>query len=309
MLNDLVIIGGGPAGAAGGVYAARKKLKTVLITEGFGGQSLVSPEIQNWLGEKSISGDALAEKLRAHVTSYVSENFVVKEGKRVTTIKKRGANFLIKDNDGEEHASKTLLVATGAARRKLKVPGAAEFEQKGLTYCATCDAPLFGEKDVAVIGGGNAGFETVSQLFQYAKSVTLLQHNDQLKADAVIVERVRQNPKMKIILNAETQEIKGEQFVTGLVYKDAKTGEQKELAVEGVFVEIGIEPNTELVKDLVELNRFKMIVVNHQTQRSSLTGIWAAGDCTDTLYHQNNISAGDAVKAVEDIYKFVHLEG
>jgi len=310
MVYDLVIIGGGPAGVAAGIYAARKKLKTLFLTTNFGGQSLVSPEIQNWIGTKSVSGEELAGRLHEHLFVYnAPPDFVIKESTKVEAVTKSDSVFKVTEENGAVNKTKTILIATGANRRRLNVPGAKEFEQKGITYCASCDGPLFAGKNVAVIGGGNAGFESAIQLLAYAKSVTLLHHHQKPKADKVLMEKVKEHPNFKLLLNAEVKEIRGNQFVKSLVWQDLATGHLHELVVKGVFVEIGLVPNTALVKDLVELNEHQMIKVDPRTQRTSLSGIWAAGDCTDGFYHQNNIAAGDAVKAAEDIYNYLHLKG
>lgn len=306
MLNDLIIIGGGPAGSAAGVYAARKKLKTIFLTFDFGGQSIVSTDIQNWLGTISISGDELAKDLKSHVLAYASDVLELKEGLRVTGIEKTESGFKVSTDKGDFFESKTILIATGADRRKLTVPGAQEFENKGITYCASCDGPLFSDKDVIVIGGGNAGFETAAQLLAYTKSVTLLHRGHDFKADKITVEKVLSNPKMKAILNANTKEIKGDKFVSSLVYTDSTTNEEHEIKTDGIFVEIGIIPATNFVGDLLDMTEYKQIIVDPKNQRSSVSGIWAAGDCSNGLYHQNNIAAGDAVKAIEDIYVYLH---
>lgn len=305
MLYDLAIIGGGPGGAAAGVYASRKQLKTILITNEWGGQSTVSTEIQNWIGTVSISGTELAKKLEEHVKAYAGDCVDIIEGARVEHLERSTEGFLIKTNKEKEYSARTVLLAIGADRRKLDVPGAKEFDQKGLTYCASCDGPLFQGMDVAVIGGGNAGFETAAQLLAYAKSVTLLNRSPEFKADPVTVEKVLADPKMTAIRNAKTVEIKGDKFVSGLVYEDSDSGEKRELDVKGVFVEIGIIPNTQFVKDIVELDEYKRVVTDAKNQHSSVDGIWAAGDCTNELYHQNNIAAGDGVKAIEDIYVYL----
>jgi alkyl hydroperoxide reductase subunit F len=303
---DLAIIGGGPAGVAAAVYAARKRLKTVLITDDWGGQSTVSPEIQNWIGEMAISGADLAKKLRGHVEQYQGEWLTVHAPHRAKSVKDVGGSVEVTTSDGTTHTARTLLVASGSNRRKLEVPGAAQFDNKGVTYCASCDGPLFADMDVAVIGGGNAAFETAMQLLAYCKSVNLVIRGDKFRADELTVEKVLQNPKMKVIKNAELLEVTGEKFVDGLRYKDA-SGEQK-LAVSGIFVEIGLVPNTEWLGDIVKKNEFNQVIADPYTQKTSHERIWAAGDCTDGKYHQNNIAAGDAVKALEDLYLFVHHE-
>lgn len=310
MLYDLVIIGGGPAGAAAGVYAARKKLTTTLLTPDFGGQSIVSPDIHNWIGTKAISGNDLAKALENHVRAYEGADFVIQTGPagRVTKIKQTETGFTIERAEGENLEAKTVLLAAGSNRRKLAVPGAEQFDQKGLTYCATCDGPLFTGRDVAVIGGGNAGFETAAQLLAYAKSVTLLHKNPDYKADQITVDKVLAHPQMSGLANVEIIEIKGDQFVTGLIYKDKNTNETKELPVTGIFVEIGFVPNTAFASEVVGLNEYGAIKVDPRNQQTPTLGLWAAGDCTDSLYHQNNIAAGEAVKAIEDIYNHLHLK-
>jgi alkyl hydroperoxide reductase subunit F len=316
---DLIIAGGGPAGAAAGVYAARKKLKTAIVTEDWGGQSNVSPDVQNWIGTPSLSGNDLAKQLRAHVEAYASPCVEVILGTRVKSLQSSAEAVSVSLENGSELSAKALLVATGARRRDLTIKGAKEFNQKGLTYCASCDGPLFSDKDVVVIGGGNAGFETAAQLLAYTKSVTLITR-DSFRADKVTVEKVLSHPNMTGIENAEPTEVLGETFVSGLKWKKTGSGAEQTLPVSGIFVEIGLIPNTAWVEHWVVLNEHKQIVVDPRTQRASalsrstkntdgtppLTRVWAAGDCTDALYHQNNIAAGDAVKALEDIYNSLH---
>lgn len=298
---DLIIIGGGPAGAGAGVYAARKRLKSLLIAREFGGQSTVSADIQNWIGTVSISGDELAKNLKKHVEAYKGNILDIKEGELVAGIEKRENGFTVK-TDKNTYTGKSVLITAGSARRKLTVPGAAEYENKGITYCASCDGPLFSGRDVVVIGGGNAGFETAAQLLAYTKSVTLLDAGETFRADPITVEKVLTNPKMKALTNAEILEIKGDKMVTAVIFKDKKTGEQVTLPAGGIFVEVGQIPATEFAKGVVEINKFGQIVIDPRTQKTNIPGIWAAGDCTDVLYHQNNIACGDAVRAIEDIY-------
>ncbi|MDB5225096.1 MAG: alkyl hydroperoxide reductase subunit alkyl hydroperoxide reductase subunit [Candidatus Adlerbacteria bacterium] len=304
-MYDLAIIGGGPAGVAAGVYAARKRLKTVFIAETFGGQSTDSLDIQNWIGIPHIPGPALAKALEAHLREYASDIVDLKAGERAATVEKSATGFAITTQKGSYEA-KTVLIATGGSRRKLGIPGAEQYENKGIVYCASCDGPLFAGQDTVVIGAGNAGFETAAQLLAYAKSVTLLNRSSAFdKADAKTVEAVRNHPNMTILADTEPVEVKGTMFVNALTVKNTKTGETKDLPAGGIFVEIGALPATGLVKDLVEFDPFNHIKVDPRTQRASVAGVWAAGDCTDGLYHQNNIAAGDAVKALEDIYLYI----
>jgi thioredoxin reductase len=300
---DLAIIGGGPGGVAAGIYAARKKIKTILITETFRGQSAVAGEIQNWIGTISISGEELAKNLENHLKSY-SKDIEIKEKETVTNITKTDNIFTIKTNKAE-YKAKTVLVTTGSIRKKLQVKGAEEFEGKGITYCATCDAPMFGGMDVAVIGGGNSAFEAVSQLLAYANNISIIQRSD-FRAEPIMVQKILSNPKVKGITNVDILEIKGDKFVSGLIYKNKNSGEIIELPVSGIFVEIGANPSLDFLEHgLVKLSEKEEVMVDSKNQKTSTSGIWAAGDCTDGLYKQNNIAVGDAVKAVEDIYKYL----
>lgn len=312
MLYDLIILGGGPAGTAAAVYAARKRLKTLLITESFGGQSVVSDDIQNWIGEKHITGFDLAKKFEEHIRSF--GDIVEIKLEKIQEVKKSGENFSAQGGpesgwkiktDSGEYEAKVLILTIGARRRKLNVPGEQKFEGKGVVYCSTCDAPLFGGKTVAVVGGGNAGLEAVVDLFPYAEKIYLLVRSDAMKGDAITQDEVKKNSKVKIIFNAVTKEILGDKFVSGLKYQDLKSGELKELNLEGVFVEIGSVPNSEMVKDLVELDQWGQVKIDSKHASTSVPGIFAAGDITDDPYKQNNISAGDAVKAALAAYNYI----
>ncbi len=303
MKYELAIIGGGPAGTTAAVYAARKKLRSVMITDDWGGQSNVSEDIQNWIGFPHISGKELGEKFKEHVEEYANDVLDIKYPTRVESIEDKGDFFELKLSNGEALEADNLFLGLGSKRRKLTVKGADEFEHKGLTYCATCDGPMFSGKDVAVIGGGNAGFESAAQLLAYVNSVTLLEYGEKFKADPGTVEKLEANEKFTGITNAELLEVYGDTFVQGLKYKDRESGEEKDLKVQGIFVEIGAVPNTDLVKDILELTEYGQIKIDPWVQSTSHSRIWAAGDCTNIVYHQNNIASGDAVKALEDIYK------
>ncbi|MDB5189046.1 MAG: Thioredoxin reductase [Parcubacteria group bacterium] len=304
-MNDLIIIGGGPAGIAAGVYAARKRLKSVLIAEEIGGQSTVSEGVENWIGTIKIPGADMAKAFRAHLDAYKGDIVEVMEGDRVEKLEKDNGAFKVTTRDGKTVEGRAVLIASGAARKKLYIPGADLFENKGVTYCASCDGPVFADQDVAVVGGGNAGLETAAQLLAYCKSVTLIHRHEELKGDKITVERLIANPHFKVIYKSEPSEVLGEKFVSGLVVKHRDTGEETALPVTGVFVEIGVIPNTSFADGVVELDEVKRVVTDPKNQHTSVAGIWAAGDCTDELYHQNNIAAGDAVKALEDIYQWL----
>ncbi|MFA6601612.1 MAG: FAD-dependent oxidoreductase [Candidatus Paceibacterota bacterium] len=334
MTYDLAIIGGGPAGAAAAVYAARKRLKTVLITRDWLGQSNVSEKIENWIGEVGISGLELSKRLETHVKAYASDVVDIREGESCRNIgaptsllasselrraskslEVRGKKINTKDEiktgfeiktDKNSYEARAILIASGSHRRRLEIPGADTYEHKGLTYCATCDGPMYSDQDVVVVGGGNAAFESAAQLLAYCKSVTIMNRSDRFKADPGTIEKVSSNPKAKVLTFAIPKEVKGTKFLESITYTDGKTKKDVELKVTGVFVEIGSLPNTDFAKEVIKLDEFNRVPIDFKTQATETSGIWAAGDCTDGLYHQNNIAAGDAVKAIEDIY--MHLK-
>lgn len=304
-MYDLIIIGGGPAGTSAAVYAARKQLKTLFLTNEWGGQSAVSSEIQNWIGTPKIMGADLADALKKHVGEYKGTYLEVISPSEATSLSTHDDHIEVTIKNGTVYQGRTAIVATGAQRRKLDVPGAAEHDNKGLTYCASCDGPLFSGMDVAVIGGGNAAFESAMQLLAYCKSVTMINRTDTFRADEISVAAVKAHPNVRIITCAETTEVLGDAFVSGIRYKDLKSGSIQELAVSGIFVEIGLIPNSSWVGDALEKNQVGQIKVDPRSQRTSHPRVWAAGDITDGLYHQNNIAAGDAIKALEDVYLFI----
>jgi alkyl hydroperoxide reductase subunit F len=311
-MYDLIILGGGPAATAAAVYAARKQLKTAIIAKEFGGQSTVSETIYNWIGTPEISGAKLGEDLKKHVLYYKGQFLDVIEGKKITEVTKNESGVSVKTESGKTYESKGLIVATGSGRRKLEAINADLYEHKGITYCASCDGPMFADQDVLVIGGGNAAFETAVQLLAYCKSVTLIHRSEEFKADQITVKKILENPKFKAITNAEIIRVdglpaqSGVQFVSSLTYKDKNSEEEKTIETTGIFVEIGQTPNTNFMKGIVDIDPIGKIVVDPMTQASSVPGIWAAGDCSNGRYHQNNIAVGDAVKALEDAYIWIH---
>ena len=306
-MYDLIILGGGPAGAAAAVYAARKQLKTAIIASEFGGQSIVSETIYNWIGTPSISGIDLGLNLKNHVLSYKGPFLDIIEGEKATDVTKNNNIISIKTESHKTFESIALVIATGSSRRKLQVINADKYENKGIIYCASCDGPLFADQDVLVVGGGNAGFESAAQLLAYCKSVTMIHRSDKFRADKITVNKILENPKFKVIKNAEILRIDGEQFVSSLTYKDKITNEETTIPTTGVFVEIGQIPNTDFVKNIVSFDDFNKVIIDPMTQMTTIPGIWAAGDCTNGRYHQNNIAAGDAVKALEDAYLWIQI--
>jgi NADH-dependent peroxiredoxin subunit F len=301
---DTIIIGGGPAGAAAAVYAGRKKLKTLIIAEEIGGQSLVSSKIENWIGEVSLTGQELAEKLEKHVRAQKSVE--IRAGEKVTAVKE-GADCLFEavTDKGGSYRSKTVIVCSGGRRRRLQVPGEDRLAGRGVAFCSTCDAPFFQDQEVAVVGSGNTALEMVLDLKSYARKIYLLVRGDKLKADPVIQEKLAAVPQLQIIKNVEVQEIQGEERVTGVRYKDLQAGVEQELAVDGVFVAIGTIPNSDFVRRLVDTNQAGEILVDSKTAKTSRWGIFAAGDVTNDPFKQNNISAGDAVRAALSAYLYI----
>ena len=303
-MYDVVIIGGGPAAISAGIYAARKKMKSVLVADNIGGQSVVSDGIENWIGEINIPGAKLAVKLKHHLENYKDDILIDTPNLAKKVVKNEDATFDV-ITEKQTYKTRTVLVASGGRHRNLNVPGEEKFNGRGVAYCATCDAPFFGGKDVVVVGDGNSGLEAVVDLIHYANKIYLLSRGEGLRGDPVTQEEIKKSDKVEIIYNADTVEISGDVMVESLKYKDLKTGEIKEISTQGVFVEIGTVPNSEMVSELVEVTKRGEIVVDHQTYESSVPGIFAAGDVCDTLYKQNNIAVGDAVKAILSVHEFV----
>ncbi len=293
MTYDLAIIGGGPAGSAAAVYASRKHLRTIVITKDWLGQSSVSEKIENWVGTPAISGVDLSKSLEMHAKTYAKnpangeDILTFKDGEYCTEIVRNDASnntatFSIKTNK-ESYDARTVLIVSGSSRRKLDIEGADAFEHKGLTYCATCDGPMYADQDVAVVGGGNAAFESASQLLAYCKSVTILNRSEIFKADPGTVENVSENPKVKVLTNAVPKKVSGDKFVTSFTYTDTINKKDVTLNVTGIFVEIGAIPNTDFAKKLINLNKTNHVITDPKNQRTTTEGVWAAGDCTDGL--------------------------
>jgi NADH-dependent peroxiredoxin subunit F len=309
-MYDLIIIGLGPAGVAAAVYAGRNKLKTLVIGEEIGGQSAVSTNIMNWIGTPSLPGVQMAAGLSKHLET-VKDDVTVSEGSAVNSIarlEKEDETIFKVNTEKDEYEAKTLLIASGGRRRKLGISGEDEFVEKGVYYCSTCDAPLMSNRKVAVIGGGNAGLETVINLLPYASQIYLMEMLSQLRGDKETQERILQADKVKLLLNTKPLEIVGNEFVKSLVYEDLTTHKRKEIELEGIFVEIGSLPNSEFTKGLVEINQAGEIVVDPLNGRTSVEGIWAAGDVTSLPYKQNNIAMGDAVRATLNICDYLLKE-
>ena len=302
MIYDLIIIGGGPAGITAGIYAARKKLNILLVTKEFGGQMNKAHEVGNWPGTISMTGIDLTMKFVEHLKKFDIE---IKEGKNVREIKKATNGFEVVMEDGEKFEAKTIIIASGKNPRPLKVPGEEKFLGKGVTYCSVCDAPLFKDKDVAVIGGGNAGLDAALDLIKYANKIYVLEFGEKFAGDELTQEKLKASKKVEMIINATTKEIKGDKFAGSLIYEDRKTGDKKELKVQGVFVEIGYVPSSGFIKDLVEFNKNGEIIINKQDNSTKTAGIFATGDVTDITYKQIIIAAGEGAKAALNAYNYL----
>lgn len=302
MIYDLIIIGGGPAGATAGIYAARKKLKTLMIAGDIGGQSVIAGEINNFIGHKSVSGLELRKMFDEHLRSY--EGAEIKEGVKVLKIEKNNGGFSVFTDEGEgkHYEAKTVLMCAGSSHRELGAPGEEKFKGRGVFYCSTCDAPLMKGKIAAVIGGGNSGMYAAIDLLPYAEKIYILEYTDAFRCDPIYIDKIKASGKAEMITMAAVKEISGDEFVGGLNYEDRKSGEIKKIKLDGVFVAIGYKPNSALVKDLADINQSGKIIVDCETQKTTCEGLWAAGDVTSVLYNQINIAIGDSVKAVLNIY-------
>ena len=302
---DVLIVGGGPAGAAAAVYAARKGIRTGVVAERFGGQTLDTLGIENYPSVLETQGPKFAAALEAQVRANEVD---LMNGQRVAAVEPGATTadpIVVKLDNGAALRTKSLVLATGARWRKVGVPGEAEYANKGVAYCPHCDGPLFKGKRVAVIGGGNSGVEAAIDLAGVVQHVTLIEFADQLKADAVLVKKLKSLPNVDIHVNAQTTEITGDgQKVDGLVFKDRASGETRRVELAGVFVQIGLVPNTEFLKGTLELSRYGEILIDERCA-TSVPGIYAAGDATTVPYKQIVIAAGEGAKAA--LSAFDHL--
>lgn len=296
-IYDLVIIGAGPAGITAAVYAARKKMDSLVVTKDIGGQASLSGDIQNYTGYQFITGPELAIKFEEHMRKF---NFDIKENEEVKELISEKGAFLVK-TDKDNYQAKTVIVASGKRSRELGVTGEREFKNKGLTYCATCDGPLFAERDVAVIGGGNSALDAVLQLTKIANKIYVINITDNLTGDGIMQEKIRADNKVSIFNNSRVKEILGDSFVQTIKIEEDK--EEKVLDVQGIFVEIGLIPNSDFAPSL-EKNERKEIIVNQQNE-TNIPGIFAAGDVTNVPEKQIIIAAGEGAKAVLSTFRYL----
>lgn len=295
-MHDLIVLGGSAAGITAAIYAARRKVNLKLITEDFGGEIALTADVENFPGFNSISGRELAQKMKEQL---VYNNVEIEEGYRANKIEKINNGFKVfyknLSNEEKNLESKTVIIATGAHPKHLGVPGEDEFYHRGLTYCALCDAPLFKNKTVAVVGGGNTAIGSALMLSEFTVKTYIVSTNPQLRGENVLLEKIAKNSKIEVINNAQTLRILGERLVNGLEYNDQTSGAVKKLDLQGVFVSIGYSPNSEFV-DLVEKNERGEIVV-FERGTTSLPGIFAAGDVTNGYFKQYVIAAGQGATA------------
>jgi alkyl hydroperoxide reductase subunit F len=302
---DLLVVGGGPAGAAAAVYAARKGIRTGVVAERFGGQTNDTLGIENYIAVLSTEGPKFAAELERQVRHYGVDIMTLQQVARLVPAPEPGGLVEVHTEGGGVLRSRTVVLSTGARWRNVGVPGEAEYRNKGVAYCPHCDGPLFKGKRTAVIGGGNSGVEAAIDLAGIVSHVTLLEFGEQLKADAVLIDKLKSLPNVTVLTGAQTTEITGDgQRVNGLRYVDRASGAERRIELEGIFVQIGLVPNTEFLKGVVELNRFGEIVVDAKGH-TSVEGVFAAGDATTAPYKQIVIAAGDGAKAA--LSAFDHL--
>jgi len=301
---DVLIVGGGPAGASSAVYSARKGIKTGIVAERFGGQVMDTLGIENFISVKATEGPKLVKALEEHVLDYEVDVMNHQRAKKIHIPKNKEEKSQLELDNGAKLKSKTLILSTGARWRELGVPGETEFKGKGVAYCPHCDGPLFKGKHVAVIGGGNSGVEAAIDLAGIVGHVTLFEFMPALKADQVLQDRLYSLKNVDVILNAQTKEILGDTKVTAIKYMYRDTHEEKELALEGVFIQIGLIPNTDWLKDDIKLSHYGEIEVNDHSE-TSVPGIFAAGDVTTVPYKQIIIAMGEGSKAALGAFDYL----
>ena len=297
---DVLVVGSGPSGASAAIYAARKGIRTGIIAERFGGQIMDTMSIENFISVKQTEGPKLAASLEEHVREYDIDVMNLQRAKR---LEKKDLIELELEN-GAVLKSKTVIISTGARWRNVGVPGEQEFKNKGVAYCPHCDGPLFEGKDVAVIGGGNSGIEAAIDLAGIVKHVTVLEYANELKADAVLQERLYSLPNVTVLKNVQTKEFTGTDKLNGITYIERETGEVKYIELQGVFVQIGLVPNTDWLGDTVERTRVGEIVVDRQGA-TNIPGVFAAGDCTNSPYKQIIISMGSGANAALGAFDYL----
>ena len=301
-IYDVIIIGGGPAGLTAGLYASRRTLKTLILTKDLGGQAAISYDVENYPGLDLIDGLSLMQKFATQAQKFGAE---IRYG-LVKKIRKEKKGFVV-ETDQAKFQAKALILAFGLEPRDLDIAGEQKFKGRGVSYCATCDGPLFKGKTVAVVGGGNSALDAAEYLAKLAAKIYLIHRHNQFRGEEIVVARLKKNLVVEMVLSSEIIEIKGSQFVESIIIKDNGHNKNKELKVNGVFVEIGYTAKTEVIKDLVKINGRGEIITDKDTNTSQ-AGIFACGDVTDCSYKQIIISAGEGAKAALQAYKYLYLQ-
>jgi alkyl hydroperoxide reductase subunit F len=306
-LYDVAIIGGGPAGMTAAIYCARKKLKTLMLTKDLGGQAAWSSDVENYLGFSMVSGADLTKHFQDHVQEFSDDITLKFVTQGVVSLEKIGGEFQIKTGDGAENMARAIIVSSGKQPKKLGIDGEDEFLNKGVTYCAWCDGPLFRGKSVAIIGGGNAALDAALSVQKLAKEITLVNIGEELTGDEVMIEKAIAAANIRVLNNTQALAISGDKLVRQLSLRDSGTGLDKELPVDGVFIEIGSVPATDFLQGVVELNPDGEIIIDNQNMTSQ-AGIFAAGDATDVLEKQIIVAAGEGAKAAIQCSKWLSAQ-
>jgi len=299
-MYDLMIIGGGPAGLAASVYAARKQLKALLISVDIGGQVNKTLGIENYLGYQFIEGPELIDKFQTQVSQFPIDQ---KIGYKISRLEKFDGGFQAISEGGDKYQAKAVIFAAGKSPRKLNVPGEAEFAGRGVTYCAICDGPVFAGQRVAVVGGGNSALEAALDMVKIAEHVDLVSLTP-LTGDAILIDKLADAKNLTIFTEYQTEKIEGQDFVNGILIRDLKSSKRKRLEVTGVFIEIGLVPNSEPVRGLIELNKWGEVPINCSCE-TMIPGLYAAGDVTDVPEKQIIVAAGEGVKAALQAHRYL----
>ncbi|MBN2546890.1 MAG: FAD-dependent oxidoreductase [Spirochaetes bacterium] len=300
-LYDVIITGGGPAGLTAAVYCIRKGIKTALITYNVGGQVIETASIENYMGYRYIEGFELVQKFREQIKQF---ELAFSEGYNITNINLEGNIKIVKLENGKSFKTKSLIIASGKSSRKLQVPGENLFVGKGVHYCAVCDAPFYKNKNVIVVGGGNSGVEAAIDLAKIAEHVTIIQYEEKLTADKILIQKVNEFNNIEYIYSSAIKKINGDSKVKTCDIINKKTNDQKIIEIDGIFVEIGLIPNTGFVKGLLELNEYNEIRIDSMC-RTNIDGIFAAGDVSSVKYKQIIIAAGEGSKAALSCYEYL----
>ena len=299
-MRELIIIGSGPAGMTAAVYAARKRIDTLLISKDIGGQVLWSASVENYMGYQYIEGFELMAKFEEQMKQFPLEQ---KIGQEVVSLSRRNAGFEIRTANGESYQAKAVIVATGKRPRPLNVPGEEQLRGRGVTYCAICDGPLFAGQKVAVIGGGNSALEAADDMVKIAEHVYLVSLTP-FTGDQILIDKVKEAPNMTVFLEHEVVAIDGESRVEAIVIRDLKSGEEKRLEVGGIFIEIGLLPNSEFARGIARLNKLGEIKVDCANE-TGVPGLFAAGDVTNVPEKQIVVAAGERAKATLQAHKYI----